>query len=308
MKSEPKIYVSILTYNSVKILDPILESLENQTSKNFEIFIFDNNSSDNIKEFCSKKKNLNFVQLKENTGYSGGYNLAVKHLKENFKDFKYLLIINPDTILDLKLIENFNKFIKEKNNFVLASPLIKFDEKYFSSGSFFGLTFSNTSKEVNFEDVYEKVKWNSGCCLLVNIEKIKGNLFNDYFMYYEDTQLSARTTIKYNSNFCIHTTYVIHAYDPKPYTYKTYYCELNRYKFLADTFNKKYLLIYFPFYFFLRFIIFLNILRTFGFKYPYREYFIGNLRGLKYFFTKLFSKGENCTFLQTFNFCFKPLN
>lgn len=308
MKSKPQIFVSILTYNSLKIIEPLLDSLENQTSKNFKTFIFDNKSKDNISKFCENKKNINFVQFDNNSGYSGGYNQACRYLKENYNDFKYFLIVNPDSILSPDLIEEFTNFISKKENFVLASPLIEFDGKYFSSGSFFGPTFSNTSKEVKIEDEYEKVKWNSGCCLLVNTEKIKGELFNDYFMYYEDTQLSARTAIKYNQNYCIHNTFVIHGFDPKPYAYKTYYCELNRYKFLADTFNKKYLLLYFPVYFLLRFLILLNIIRVFGLSYPYKEYFIGNLKGLVYFFKKIFSKGENCSFSKTFNFCYKDIN
>ncbi len=92
---------------------------EIQTSKNFETFILDNKSKDNIKKFCENKKNINFVQFDNNSGYSGGYNQACRYLKENYKDFKYFLIVNPDSILAPNLIEEFTNFISLKKNFVL---------------------------------------------------------------------------------------------------------------------------------------------------------------------------------------------
>ncbi len=50
----PLVSVIIPTYNSSRTLEKCLESIKNQTYKNVEIIVVDNNSTDNTKEIAKK--------------------------------------------------------------------------------------------------------------------------------------------------------------------------------------------------------------------------------------------------------------
>jgi probable beta-1,3-galactosyltransferase len=50
----PLVSVIIPTYNSSRTLEKCLKSIKNQTYKNIEIIVVDNNSIDNTKEIAKK--------------------------------------------------------------------------------------------------------------------------------------------------------------------------------------------------------------------------------------------------------------
>ncbi|MFH1534696.1 MAG: glycosyltransferase, partial [Patescibacteria group bacterium] len=43
----PRVSIVIVTWNSIKYLPPLFDSIENQTKRDFEIIVVDNGSSDN---------------------------------------------------------------------------------------------------------------------------------------------------------------------------------------------------------------------------------------------------------------------
>ena len=57
-----EISVGVSTFNGEKTLERTLNSLENQTFKNFSVYISDDRSTDNtidiIKKFCERNKNF----------------------------------------------------------------------------------------------------------------------------------------------------------------------------------------------------------------------------------------------------------
>ena len=52
------ISIIIPTYNHAHYLEDVLESIENQTIKNYEIIIIDNHSMDNTRQIINKFKKL----------------------------------------------------------------------------------------------------------------------------------------------------------------------------------------------------------------------------------------------------------
>lgn len=74
-----KISVVIRTYNEQKHLEEVLESLSNQTYKNFEIILVDSESTDNTLNIA-KKYNVKIVQIKKKDfNYSYASNVGVKN-------------------------------------------------------------------------------------------------------------------------------------------------------------------------------------------------------------------------------------
>jgi len=107
--------IIVLTYNSEKYIKNCLESILEQTYKNFEILIIDNNSSDKgievakmiLKGFEGSQR---IISNLVNTGVAGGYNLGIKESKG-----EYILILNQDIVLDKNFVQEIiNKF--EENN------------------------------------------------------------------------------------------------------------------------------------------------------------------------------------------------
>jgi len=107
-----KLVISLVTWNSEKLLKDCLESVIRQTYKDFKLFIFDNYSTDNtisiVNDFLDTRFNL--IRNNKNIGYCGGHNYVI-----NNTDSEYVLLLNPDIILDdyyielaLKKIANYN--------------------------------------------------------------------------------------------------------------------------------------------------------------------------------------------------------
>ena len=73
--SNPKISIGIPVYNGEKFIRKCIESVLQQTYKNFELIISDNASTDSTpdicKEFLKKDNRITFVRQNENMGQTG---------------------------------------------------------------------------------------------------------------------------------------------------------------------------------------------------------------------------------------------
>ncbi len=97
-----RVAVSIVTYNSAPHLKTCLQSLERQSFPDFGIHIIDNASSDAtagiIEEF---RRILESVYYSEkNLGFCAGHNRIIESVTT-----EYVLVLNPDVILDARFLE-----------------------------------------------------------------------------------------------------------------------------------------------------------------------------------------------------------
>jgi len=118
----PILSIIILNYNSGHYLLDCLQSLNQSISKyKFEVIVIDNASTDesliNIKKFQIKNFKLKIVLSKANLGFSAGNNFG---LKSTNPKSKYVLFLNPDTIVKSNTIQKIVDFM-EKNPQVSAS-------------------------------------------------------------------------------------------------------------------------------------------------------------------------------------------
>ena len=100
--------IIIVNYNVKYFLEQCLKSVELSTKKiKNEVFIVDNNSQDGSIEMVKKKfpKYL-LIQNKKNVGFSKANNQAIKKAKG-----KYILLLNPDTILEEDTLKKCINFI-----------------------------------------------------------------------------------------------------------------------------------------------------------------------------------------------------
>lgn len=111
---KPEISIIIPMYNAGQIIERVLQSLENQTNKNFEIIIVDDVSTDNSVEIV-KKHSLNPIILPTNSGPSKARNIGVKNAKADI-----ILFMDADVILYNNTIELLIDSFKNKPINVVA--------------------------------------------------------------------------------------------------------------------------------------------------------------------------------------------
>ena len=212
----PKVFVTLINYNSNKMTDDCLNSLNELNTSDFElnVVVVDNASKE---KFTENHKYQNFtlkiIRSEINLGFSGGQNLGIKQALEN--GAVYVLVLNNDVILDKDLIVELLKTFEEKDCGIV-SPKI-----YFARGHEFhkdrykqedlGSVIWYAGGQIDWQNViashigvdevdkgqYEQtgeIDFASGCCELIKREVFeKVGLFDErYFLYYEDNDLSQR--------------------------------------------------------------------------------------------------------------------
>lgn len=181
-----KISIVTINYNSSENTIKLLETLKNQTDKNFEVFVIDNNSKDvgQLLDYKTSEINIIFIKNDKNLGFSGGNNVGIKKALENGADWVFLL--NNDTLPESHLIERLRTNLEGKEGGILGLAL--------NEGSMTAFAGRIEWLKPTLEHVYHQVNINSpqvyaiGGAMLVHksvFDKI-GFLDENYFLYFED--------------------------------------------------------------------------------------------------------------------------
>lgn len=198
------ISIIIVNYKSWKHLKNCLNSLKGLDEELFayEIIVVDNDSNDTILESFSKEfSNVHFVLNSGNNGFANGCNFGASHAKGN-----YLLFLNPDTIANGKALSEMLNFANKKHNVGITSCLQKKASGGYEKSNrtfpkiitLFGLTRAIhrifTKKPIENQDEVLYTEWVSGSVVFMSKEWfLQINGWNeDYWMYYEDMDLSKR--------------------------------------------------------------------------------------------------------------------
>lgn len=114
-KYTPLVSIIIITYNSAEYVCDTLNSAINQTYRNIEIIITDDNSSDNTVDVCNKwitdhssaNIPMHLITTYKNTGTSGNCNRGLE-----LANGDWIKVIAGDDILALDAIQNYVEYIK----------------------------------------------------------------------------------------------------------------------------------------------------------------------------------------------------
>ena len=123
----PKISVILPAYNEERYLEESVESILNQTFKDFELIIINDCSADNtlklIKNLQKKDKRIILLDNKKNLGSSDSINKGLKKAKG-----KYVALFCADDISHPKRLEiQFNYLEKNPQIFLIGSSAIYID-------------------------------------------------------------------------------------------------------------------------------------------------------------------------------------
>lgn len=110
---EPILSVIVPVYNSEKVLSRCLESLKNQTNKNFCLILINDGSSDKSLDICNEHVALNdnwHVYSIINSGPSGARNFGMEQAKT-----QYITFIDADDYIDQNYINELLKCVENEN-------------------------------------------------------------------------------------------------------------------------------------------------------------------------------------------------
>lgn len=113
-----KLSVNLVTLNGEKYLPYLLESLRNQTYKDYELLVIDNGSVDKTVDYLEKEwEGLKIIKNQKNIGFASGHNHAIKLSKG-----EYILMLNQDIILAPDIFEQAIKFLDKNDKIGALQP------------------------------------------------------------------------------------------------------------------------------------------------------------------------------------------
>ncbi|MFY0600742.1 MAG: glycosyltransferase family 2 protein [Cyclobacteriaceae bacterium] len=214
--------VVILNYNGRDYLEKFLPSVI-QNSPDAQIIVADNCSTDDsVSLLRSEFPSIQLIELKENNGYAGGYNLALKQVES-----EYYMLLNSDVEVTSDWLDSMVDFLQQNPSYAAVQPkILDYKHKdYFeyagASGGFVdrlgypycrGRIFDEVEKDLEQYNETTDVFWCSGACLL-----IRANVFHDlsgfdadFFAHMEEIDLCWRIKNKGFKLACVPESHVYH--------------------------------------------------------------------------------------------------
>ena len=125
----PKISIGIPVYNGEKFIRKCIESVLQQTYKNFELIISDNASTDSTSKICEeylrKDNRIIFVRQNKNMGQNWNFNFLLEKANE-----EYFVWVAADTIILPEFIEKNIVVLESQDKAVGCISKIKIDHTY----------------------------------------------------------------------------------------------------------------------------------------------------------------------------------
>ena len=179
--SRQNLSIIIVTYKSEMVIHDCIKSIE----KDMKIIVVENSDNSQFKEELENKyENVSCVLTSKNLGMGAGNNIGIKKAKTDF-----VLILNPDVILEESTINELIVASRKITNFAILAP-ISTDTNHPNYRLLKKKTW--TKDETLF-----KVKSVDGFAMLFNKKKLDKVITNNYFdenffMYLENDDLCKR--------------------------------------------------------------------------------------------------------------------
>lgn len=201
-----EVAVIILNYNTwqrtleaVEMLHQLLEVASD------DIYVIDNASSNASYQQLQKCQSDSYQLLRAeaNAGYAAGNNIGLRYVRE--QGYHYAWILNNDIVIkDNKLLRKMLSVLKKDQKLAVVNPDIYApDGHLFNRESkrptFWDFTFGmfhyrRIGRQLNNRGGYGYVYRPQGCCMLLDLEKVKeaGDLDERTFLYGEEVILAER--------------------------------------------------------------------------------------------------------------------
>ncbi len=116
--------ILVLNYNDAVTTTSFVNSVKNYSCVR-KILIVDNHSKDDSLESLKALENERVVVIDsgENKGYGAGNNFGIRYLNDHYQS-EYILLSNPDVIVEENVIAELEKFLRNNTNYAVAAPFM----------------------------------------------------------------------------------------------------------------------------------------------------------------------------------------
>lgn len=196
--------VVILNYNGKHWLEKFLGNVIEHSSKDADVIVADNASTDDSLEFLANNfPSIQVIVLKENFGFAGGYNESLKEI-----DYKYFVLLNSDVEVSENWLKAPIERLKEKEVGAVQPKLLMYDNKETyeyagAAGGYIdrlgyafcrGRIVKDLEKDNGQYNESVKIFWASGAAMFVKSEVFwkAGGFDSTFFAHYEEIDLCWR--------------------------------------------------------------------------------------------------------------------
>lgn len=213
--------VIIVNYNTLALTRQCVDSIFEKTSGlDFEVIVVDNGSTDGSREYFSQDDRIRYVYSVENLGFGRANNLGETCAKGEF-----LFFLNSDTYFLNNALLYFMTYVKscKMSRLGFVGTLLKdVDGKINGYGDDFPSIMKSLKmaahicwppkKSVSFSATPFMIDYVLGADLFVRKELFDelNGFDEDFFMYYEESDLQCRSHKKGFCNFIIDSPNIVH--------------------------------------------------------------------------------------------------
>ena len=229
--------IVICNYNKRDYVLQCIQSVIESKIQDFDIYVVDNASQDDSVEMIQKQygDKVELIVNKENLGGSGGFNTGLRRVLE--KDYKYLMCIDNDVLLDEDAIGELYDFLENHEDVgMVGSKVYNMSNPDYVQQFGINIDFKDycvQSKYMNcIEDgsMPDLVYCDSvpACSLMVRTSVVKkiGVMPEENFLYWDDTEWGYLCNLAGYKVVCYGKSKALHAMGAKKEsenTFPTYY-------------------------------------------------------------------------------------
>ncbi len=203
MQNKPLVYILVLNWNNYHEAIECVTSCKQLDYPNFRILILDNGSTnDSVEKLGNCFPETKLIQTEANLGYSAGNNIGIRYALG--KGSSYVWILNPDVRVEKNTLSIMASVLVDDSSVGICGPRV-IHGKTPNRFSFDGLSLeSDKGYQWRFNVIEQHSKairpflvdvdCVSGCSMLIRSDLLHsiGLFSEDFFLYYEDVELSFR--------------------------------------------------------------------------------------------------------------------
>ncbi len=211
---EPFVSVILVNWNGKRFLKQCLDSVLNQTYRNYDVVLVDNASTDKSVEFIRenyeseiKSGKLKLIASAKNYGFAEGNNVGIRHAFKN-PQVEYVATLNIDTVAEKDWLEKLTNVAKKGGKTgMLQGKMLHMNKRTIDSTGLLlyksGTWYDRGENEPDTGQ-YDGVPNIFGVCAaaalyrrkMLEALEPKGEFFDgDFFGYCEDVDLSIRASL-----------------------------------------------------------------------------------------------------------------
>lgn len=234
------IAIIILNYNSA--FEVIRQIKQIGIAYYDQFFIIDNNSQDAdlLKKFCAENK-IFFKNMNSNNGYAYANNFAIR--KAIDLGFQYFMILNPDVHISQNTILSLKLKLERNESLIVVGPRLCYENNkdiIFSDG---GLLFPekgfegnhvnylrNVHEVINMPEINTNIDYVNGSAMMFKASILDeiGFMYEDLFLYYEESEWCYRTVRFTKNKIGVLTSVIAYQSDSTRGSIYEYYMTRNR--------------------------------------------------------------------------------